>query len=303
MKKAYLFFLLFVSGNVLAQNANPATPLGLPKTLSLVGSRSGEAYFSPDGQSLIFQSERQADNPFYQIYEMNLQTGKTRLLSNGQGKTTCAWFHPSMKKALYSSTHLDPSFKNKLQMELKERANPVQGKYSWSFDEFFEIFEIDLKTKKTKSLTQSLGYDAEASYSPDGKKILFASNRTGYTEKLSPDELKLFQKDPSSQMELYIMDADGKNVKRLTHHLGYDGGPFFSADGQWITWRRFNRLGSAAEIWVMKVDGSDARALTQWQSMSWAPYFHPSGDYIIFTSNKLGYENFELFIVATQNPQ
>lgn len=276
--------------------------VGPSHQISFVGPRSGEAYFSPDGENIIFQSERYAGNPFYQIYQMNLLNGKTQLLSNGKGKTTCAWYHPNMKKALFSSTHHDPQFAEKVKAELQERANPVQGKYSWSFDNWFDIFELDLKTKKLKSLTMTPGYDAEASYSPDGKWILFASNRTGYIEKLSAEDQVLFEKDPSSQMELYMMKNDGTELKRLTQHLGYDGGPFFSADGQQITWRRFNRLGTFAEIWVMNVDGSQARPLTQWQSMSWAPYFHPSGDYIIFTSNKLGYQNFELFIVATNNP-
>jgi dipeptidyl aminopeptidase/acylaminoacyl peptidase len=230
---------------------------------------------------------------------MNLKTGETHLLSTGKGKTTCAWYHPNQKKALFSSTHQDPQFKAKVEAEYKERANPVQGKYSWSFDEYFDIFEVDLNTKKLKALTKEKGYDAEASYSPDGKWILFASNRSGYQEKLSEEEQKLFEKDPSSQMELYLMKADGTGLKRLTHHLGYDGGPFFSADGKKITWRRFNKMGTFAEIWVMNADGSDARQLTNWQAMSWAPYFHPSGDYLIFTSNKLGYQNFELFIVDT----
>lgn len=285
--------------NAETSDVNPGV-MGPHRQISIVGPRSGEAYFSPDGKKIVFQSERHPGNPFYQIYQKDLTTGETELLSTGKGKTTCAWFHPSMRKALFSSTHLDQAFEAKVQEELELRANPVQGRYSWSFDEHFDIFEVDVKSKKLKRLTKELGYDAEASYSPDGKQILFASNRTGYQEGLNKDEKLLFEKDPSSQMELYIMDADGSNVRRLTNQLGYDGGPFFSADGKQITWRRFNRLGTYAEIWVMDVDGSNARPITRWQSMSWAPYFHPSGDYIIFTSNKLGYQNFELFIVDTQ---
>ena len=273
------------------------------RQISIVGPRSGEAYFSADGSKIIFQSERVEGNPFYQIFEMDLKSGQTRLLSTGQGKTTCAWYHPKGQKALFSSTHQDPSFAKKVQDEYAERAKPIQGKYSWSFDEQFDIFEVNLKSNKLKPLTKELGYDAEASYSPDGNWILFASNRSGYQEKLSDEEQKLFEKDPSSQMELYVMKSDGSQVKRLTNHLGYDGGPFYSADGTKITWRRFNKLGSFAEIWVMNADGSDQRQITSWQAMSWAPYFHPSGDYIIFTSNKLGYQNFELFIVDTLGKQ
>lgn len=279
---------------------SPLSPLTNIRQMSWVGPRSGEAYFSADGRKIIFQSERHQGNPFYQIYEWDLEKGRLTLISTGQGKTTCAWYHPSGKKALFSSTHLDPQFQAKVKQELEERAAPVKGKYSWSFDEWFDIFEFDLNTKKYRRLTQAKGYDAEGSYSPDGQWILFASNRHAYTEPMTDYEKKLFEKDPSSQMELYIMRADGSGVRRLTRHLGYDGGPFFSPDGQRIVWRRFNELGTLAEIWTARVDGSEAKALTNFQAMSWAPFYHPSGDYIIFTTNKLGYSNFELYIVDSE---
>ena len=93
------------------------------------------------------------------------------------------------------------------------------------------------------------------------------------------------------------MNADGSNVRRLTDAPGYDGGPFFSPDGQRILWRHFEENGLNADIWTMKTDGSDKRRITDFKSMSWAPFFHPSGNYIIFTSNKFGFENFELFMV------
>ncbi len=93
------------------------------------------------------------------------------------------------------------------------------------------------------------------------------------------------------------MNADGSDVRRLTTAPGYDGGPFFSPDGQRIVWRHFEESGMIADVWTMKLDGSDKRRVTDFKAMSWAPYFHPSGDYIIFTSNKLGFENFELFLV------
>ena len=92
------------------------------------------------------------------------------------------------------------------------------------------------------------------------------------------------------------MNADGSNVRRLTTEPGYDGGPFFTPDGQHIVWRHFEENGLIANVWTMKLDGSDKRQVTDFKSMSWAPYFHPSGDYLIFTSNKLGFENFELFV-------
>lgn len=270
------------------------------KQITFVGTRSGEGYFSPDGKELIYQSERIPGNPFYQIYRMNLESGDSQLVSTGKGKTTCAWFHPSMKKALFSSTHLDPNVKSKIEKEYESRKSTVKQKYSWSYDEYFDLFEVDLKTKKLKQLTKDKGYDAEASYSPDGQWIAFASNRSGYKNQLSPEDKKIFEQDPSYMMEIYIMKADGTNVRQLTNTKGYDGGPFFSADGKKITWRRFAPNGQSAEIMSMNVDGSDQKQLTRLNSMSWAPYFHPSGDYIIFTTNLLGYSNFELYMVDSE---
>lgn len=277
----------------------PNTLVTQARQITFEGPKSGEGYFSADGKKMIFQSERHQGNPFYQMYIMDLETGKTDLISSGKGKTTCGWIHPSLKKVLFSSTHLDPQWKKKQDEEIETRKKPVKGRYSWSFDDQYEIFSSDLKGKNLKRLTKSLGYDAEASYSPDGKWIAFASNRAAYTEKLSAEDQKMFVQDPSYMMDIYIMKEDGTQVKRLTDAKGYDGGPFFSADGKKITWRRFSPNGATAEIYTMNVDGTDQKEITHLKSMSWAPFFHPSGDYIIFASSVLGYANFELFIVDT----
>lgn len=270
------------------------------KQITFVGPKSGEGYFSADGKKMVFQSEREPNNPFYQMFILDLESGKVQRLSPGAGKTTCGWVHPNMKKVMWSSTHLDKQIPAKVKEEYALRANPVKGRYSWSFDEYFDIFESDLEGKKTKRLTKEMGYDAEGSYSPDGKYIAFASNRIAYDHKLTPDEEKKFKQDPSHFMEIYIMKADGTDVKRLTSSPGYDGGPFFSADGKKITWRRFSESGASAEIFTMDVDGKNQKQITRLNSMSWAPFFHPSGDYIIFNTTVGGYSNFELFIVDSE---
>lgn len=275
----------------------PHSILQNSKQLTFVGERSGEGYFSADGKKMIFQSEREAGNPFYQMFILDLKTGQTTRVSTGEGKTTCGWIHPNLKKVMWSSTHLDPKLKEKVATEYADRAKPVKGRYAWSFDDQFDIFESDLNGKHIKQLTHAKGYDAEGSYSPDGKWIVFASNRSAYEEKLSAEDQKLFDQDASYAMEIYIMKADGSQVKRLTYSPGYDGGPFFSADGKKITWRRFSADGRKAEIYTMNADGTDQKQVTHLGSMSWAPFYHPSGDYIIFSSSLLGYSNFELFIV------
>lgn len=270
------------------------------RQLTFEGKRSGEGYFSADGKKMIFQSEREAGNPFYQIYLLDLETGDTQRISPGAGKTTCAWIHPDGQRVMFASTHLDAESKAKQEAEYKERASARVRRYAWDYDETFDIFEFDLNTKSLKQLTHERGYDAEGCYSPNGKKIVFASNRAAYSEKLSAADEERLKIDKQYFMDLYIMDADGSNVKQLTNVPGYDGGPFFSADGKRICWRRFSEKGDTAEIYTMNTAGTDQRQITHVGAMSWAPYFHPSGDYLIFTNNTQGFQNFELFIVDAQ---
>jgi Tol biopolymer transport system component len=273
------------------------------KQMTFVGPRSGEGYFSTDGKKMIFQSERVPNNPFYQMFITDIESGKTDMVSTGSGQTTCGWIHPNMKTVMWSSTHLDPKNSDKVKAEYDKRKNPIKGKYSWAFDENFSIFSSDLKGKNVQRLTKEKGYNAEGSYSPDGKYIAFASNRLAYSRKLNDEDLKFLARDASYFMDIYIMDADGKNVRQLTNSAGYDGGPFFSADGKKITWRRFTPDGSKAEIYTMNTDGTDQKQITHLNSMSWAPFYHPSGDYIIFATAVLGYANFELFIVDSDGKQ
>jgi Tol biopolymer transport system component len=229
------------------------------RQLTFEGRRAGEGYFSRDARQMVFQSEREPGNPFYQIYRMDLETGDIQRISPGYGKTTCSWVHPSGQKVLFSSTHEDPQARQKQADEIKRRESGKQERYAWDYDDYYDVFEHDGGAGQYRNLTKTRGYDAEGSWSPDGKRIAFASNRRGYSEKLTDQEQKKFQADPAWMMDIYIMDADGKNVRRLTDAPGYDGGPFFSSDGRRICWRRFSENGAVAEIYTMNVDGSDQR--------------------------------------------
>jgi len=268
--------------------------------LTLEGRRAGEGYFSADGTKLVFQSERVPDNPFYQIFELDLTTGDTRLISPGTGKTTCAFFNPVNGKIEFASTHLDPKSEKYQRDEYERRAKGTERRYVWDFDPEMDIFDIDPSTGKMNRLTDARGYDAEGSYSPDGEWIVFASTRSAYERELTAEEQKQLEMDPSYFAEIYIMKADGSEERRLTRTAGYDGGPFFMPDGKRIVWRRFDTRGLVADIWTVRTDGTDPRQITDFESMSWAPYSHPTGEYIIFTSNKLGFDNFELFIVDAE---
>ena len=237
------------------------------RQLTFYGPKNGEAYFSQDGREIIFQGVREKGNPFYQIYRMNRSTGESTRLSPGSGRTTCAFFHPKKHRVIFASTHLDPASESKQVKEIEIQKAGRPKRYSWDFDPFFDIFELDLNSSKLIRLTDSDGYDAEGSYSPDGKHIVFCSMR-------------------DHDGEIYVMDADGKNQKRLTFEPGYDGGPFFSPDKKQIVWRHFtDESQKTAEIWSMDVSGSNKRQITHLNSISWAPYFHPSMKWIVFASN------------------
>jgi len=268
------------------------------RQLVFEGKRSGEGYFSPDGSKLIFQSERQADNPFYQMFVFDMSTGDTTRVSPGLGKTTCGFFQPGAGRVLFASTHADPEAAVKQKAELEFRASGQQRRYAWDYDAAFDIFSGKQDGTALVNLTHSPGYDAEGAFSPDGKQIVFCSLRSAFPlEKLPAGQRDRYAKDPSWFGDIYIMNSDGSNVRRLTDAPGYDGGPFFSPDGQRIVWRHFEESGMIADVWTMKTDGSDKQRITDFKSMSWAPFYHPSGKYFIFTSNKLGFENFELFLV------
>lgn len=272
------------------------------KQRTVAGLRSGEGYYSADGQKMVFQSERSEDNPFYQIYLMDFELGDVERVSPGHGKTTCAWIHPSGDRVLFASTHDDPQSVALQQAKLKQRAEGKEPRYSWDYDKHYEIYSYDLDTKQYKQLTDAVGYDAEGSYSPDGSKICFASNRRAYApDALTERETALVEAyGAQTVMDLYLMDSDGSNVVRLTDEDGYDGGPFFSADGKKICWRRFVPGAPGenyAEIWTMNLDGSNKRCLTDLKAVSFAPYFHPSGEYLLFMSDFEGF--FEIYMIPT----
>ncbi len=269
------------------------------RRVTVDGARAGEGYFSPDGRLMVFQSEREPANPFYQIYTLDLTSGDTRRVSPGHGKTTCAFFRPGTLDVLFASTHHDPRSLALQKAELDFRASGQQRRYAWDYDEEMELYVAAAGDGTLTRLTNTRGYDAEASYSPDGDWIVFSSTRSAYAGALDAVADAKLKVDPSYFADIYRMRADGTDVQRLTDTPGYDGGPFYTPDGR-ILWRRFDVDGLIADIWLMNGDGTGARQVTDFGAMSWAPYMHPSGRYIFFASNKLGFDNFELFIVDAE---
>lgn len=226
--------------------------------------KAGEAYFSPDGKRICFQAFP-AGKSDYQIYVMELPGGKPEMVSTGEGATTCAYFFPDGKKMLFGSNHLDPR-PVATPEEVRQAAERAGVRnYSWSFYPGMDIFEYDFADRKLTRIVDTPGYDAEASYSPDGKRIVFTSMRDG-------------------DQEIYIADADGRNARRITQAKGYDGGPFFSADGKRIVYRSDRANNGNLQIFVNNLEGTAETALTSdTRVLHWCPFWHPSGRWLIFT--------------------
>ncbi len=288
--------LLFCTAGM-ADDGSEARLMKNVRQLTFGGKRAGEGYFSPDGSTLIFQDEREGDNPFYQIYMLSFETGETHRVSPGHGKTTCAFFRPGSDDVLFASTHLDPDVRKKEKAEFDFQESGKSRRYSWDYDETMDIFASRRDGSSLRRLTETVGYDAEGSYSPDGERIVFCSMRDAYDTELSAENQERLKTDPAYFGEIYIMNADGSGQTRLTDWPGYDGGPFFTPDGNRIVWRHFEENGMIADVYTMNLDGSEVFRMTEFGSMSWAPYFHPTSEYAVFASNKLGFSNFEVYMV------
>lgn len=229
---------------------------------------NGEAYFSPDGQKLVFQSTRGEDK-FDQIYTMNIDGSDQKRVSNGIGRTTCSYFTPDGKSIIYASTHLRPETPPK-------PAGHSAASYEWAFDPAFEIFKLDLATSQLTQLTDAPGYDAEDVFTKQGDKIYFTSMRDG-------------------DAEIYVMDPDGKNPQRLTNAKGYDGGPWPSPDGKMLVWRAsrtedYRNL----QVYVANEKGENPKQLTE-KGTNFAPSWDPTGEWIIFSSDMDEKYNYELY--------
>jgi TolB protein len=230
------------------------------------GGENAEGYWSPDGKRIVYQRRNESEGVVCdQEFVFDVETGASRRVSNGKGRTTCGYFLDGGRRVLYATTALaDPA--------CPPPVDYSKG-YVWPMHAGYEIVSHALDGSGEKRLTTSPGYDAEATLSPDGATIVFTSVRDG-------------------DLEIYTMATDGTDVKRLTHEPGYDGGPFFSPDGKRIVYRRDSYPDEAAlagyrellsrglyrpavlELWVMRLGAA-----------SFAPFFHPDGKRIIFSSN------------------
>ena len=262
------------------------------------GGDNAEAYWNWDDTQLFFQSNYdewglECDQMFLMDVGEDFKTGKPPMISTGMGRTTCAYFLPDNKHFVYGSTHL-------VDKECPEVPLRKNGKYVWPVYDSFDIFVSDLEGNITAQLTDEPGYDAEATVSPKGDKIVFTSDRSG-------------------DLELYTMNLDGSDVTQITDELGYDGGAFFSPDGSQLIFRasrpqteleikKYTSLleeglvePTEMELFICDADGSNMRQLTFLGNANWSPFFHPSGNKILFSSNfeSDGGFPFNLYLIDT----
>jgi Tol biopolymer transport system component len=253
------------------------------------GGENAEGYFSFDETSLIFQSTRN-DFKCDQMFVMNLATNEVHLVSTGKGRTTCGYFFPDDKRVLFSSTH-----------HLRETCPPppdYSKGYVWMVSPEYDIFTANADGSGLTQLTTTPGYDAEATVSPAGDRIIFTSVRNG-------------------DLDLYSMNLDGSDIKQMTDEIGYDGGAFYSWDGKMICYRGWHYTDSSEiatykgllaqhlvrpsrmEIMVMNADGSNKRRITNNGAANFAPFFLPGDRRIIFASNVGDPKgrNFDLYII------
>jgi TolB protein len=249
------------------------------------GGDNAEAYWSYDGKYLVFQRTNAKDGiPCDQIFVGKVPASANekfsyKMVSTGKGRTTCPFFTKDGKYIIYASTHLGGD-------ECPPAPDRAKygNKYIWPLYDSYDIFMADLNGKIVKQLTNSKGYDAEATLSPDGKKMLYTSDKDG-------------------DIDLYIMDLKTGKESRITNMLGYDGGAWFSPDGKKIIWRASRPTTEAAikeykdlldenmvaptnmEVWVANADGSNAHQVTSYGQANWAPAFMPDSKRIIFASN------------------
>jgi Tol biopolymer transport system component len=272
-----------------AYPADPAEPHLANLRMLTDGGENAEAYFSADGKQLIFQSTRPDEYPCDQIYTLDIETAATQRVSTGEGRTTCAYFFPAGDRILYSSTHL-------VSPACPAPPDRSHG-YVWGLYDY-DIFTAERDGSNLRRLTDTPGYDAEATLSSDGRTIVFTSARDG-------------------DLDIYTMDAEGGNVRRLTDEPGYDGGPFFSPDGALIVYRAYHPTDSTEladfralladglvrpgvlSVYVMNADGSGKRKVTDQAGANFAPFFHPNGRKILFSSNMddASGRNFDIYMI------
>ena len=287
------------------------------------GGENAEAYFSFDGQELSFQSMRdggQCD----QIYTMRIDGTNVRRISSGEGRTTCAYFTPDKQHVVYASTYLGgkacpprPDFSRGYVWPVTAsydifRANAdgtgitrltstpgydaeatigPDGRIVFTSvrDGDMEIYSMNADGGDVKRLTNRVGPDGGPFFSRDGKQIVFRGRTLTPGPEL--DDYKALLRDglwrPTS-LEIFVMNADGSNLRQVTSLGAASFAPFFSPDGRKVIFssNHHNPRGRDFELWLVNVDGTGLERVTWNASFDGFPMFSPDGTKLVFASNR-----------------
>jgi TolB protein len=319
---------VFSTAQVPANNPSPvelASEKHLRNVRQLTdGGENAEAYFSADGRSLIFQSKRNGAE-CDQIYTMRADGSDVRLVSTGKGRTTCSYFIPRRERILYSSTHAadakcppPPDYSHGYVWavypsydiftakpdgsDLKRLTNSpgydaestlsVDGKrivFTSMRDGDLDIYTMDADGRNVKRLTNELGYDGGPFFSRDGKRIVYRANHPR-----TPAEVERYKKllsenliEPNA-LEIWVMDADGRNKRQVTSLGVASFAPYFLPDGRRIIFASNypNIKSRDFNLFVVNTDGTGLEQVTFNDTFDGFPMFSPDGRKLVFASNR-----------------
>ena len=281
-------YTFYVAAGVVAAFGQSAAHLANIRQLTS-GGQNAESYWSPDGKRLVFQSTRDG-RECDQIYAMDADGSNVRMVSTGKGRTTCAYFLADGKHIVYASTH-------EAGAGCPPPADRSKG-YVWPIYSSYDIYLAKDDGQIVKKLTDTKGYDAEATVNWKTGRIVYTSLAGG-------------------DLDLWSMKADGSGKRQITSAPGYDGGGVYSRDGKKLVWRANHPATPEAlatyreflardlvspmkmEIFVGDADGRNAKQITHFGCASFAPTFTPDGKQVLFASNRLHCDShdFELYLM------
>jgi Tol biopolymer transport system component len=305
------------------------------------GGENAEAYFSADGSRLIFQATRPGVSACDQIYTMAADGSDVRLVSTGKGTTTCAYFFPTGDRILYSSTHermeacpAPPDYSQGYVWSLHpfdiytartdgsdlrrltsspaydaEATISPDGRtivFTSTRDGDLEIYLMNPDGSNVRRLTNAPGYDGGAFFSADGSLLVYRARHQETAEELA-DYRRLLALNliRPSELDIYVMNADGSNQRRLTSNGAANFAPFFHPDGRRILFssNMHDPTGRNFDLYLINVDGSGLERVTQHAEFDGFPMFTRDGRKLVFASNRGSAKQGEtnVFIADWQN--
>ncbi len=256
------------SSNQSIKNASEELPVRAIPNLD----KAAEAYFSPDGKSIICNAKVTVDDEVHHVYTANIDGTDIKRI-NDKGEDACSYYYPSGDKLIWTSTRDYPDM-------------PVGN---WSIPTIYpqgaELYSSDLDGNNVVRLTHNEYYDAEVSVSPDGKWILFTRQIDG-------------------NLDLWRMKPDGTKEQQITFTDDWqEGGSFYMPDSKTILFRAWKKEYDDARskpmtIFTINHDGTDLKQITfEDDRTNWAPHPGPDGDHFVFVK-VLPPHNFEIFLMS-----